>query len=219
MKELCQIQYNLKAPKNLFNKFGGFKYRSAEGILESVKPILHEANCTLTISDEMVSVGDRIYVKATAVLKNATGETETCTAFAREPESRKGMDESMCTGSSSSYARKYCLNGLFALDDSENDPDSVHGKHETPAKDPKAEMVEKILGDESHTIQVKLAGKVMLKDKKMTFQSEDGKNFYTFSTTIATKAKEAITKDIVISLTYTDKGKFGLEATDIQEVF
>ena len=117
MKELIAIQSELKAPKSQFNKFGGYKYRKAEDILEAVKPLLAKQKCTLTITDDVVLIGNRIYVKATATIKNEKGECETTTGWAREEESKKGMDGSQITGASSSYARKYALNGLFAIDD------------------------------------------------------------------------------------------------------
>lgn len=117
MKELITIQSELKAPKSQFNKFGGYKYRKAEDILEAVKPILAKQKCTLVLTDEIVMVGNRIYVKSTATLKDSSGETETSVGYAREEETKKGMDGSQITGASSSYARKYALNGLFAIDD------------------------------------------------------------------------------------------------------
>lgn len=117
MKELIAIQSELKAPKTQFNKFGGYKYRKAEDILEAVKPLLAKQKCTLIITDDIVLVGNRIYVKATATIKNEKGECETSTGWAREEETKKGMDGSQITGASSSYARKYALNGLFAIDD------------------------------------------------------------------------------------------------------
>lgn len=117
MKELMEIQSKLNVPKSLTNSYGGYKYRSAELILEAVKPLLKENGCTLTINDDMVMVGDRIYVKATATIRNGKGEKETTTAFAREAVSKKGMDDSQVTGAASSYARKYALNGLFCIDD------------------------------------------------------------------------------------------------------
>lgn len=117
MKELITIQSELKAPKTQFNKFGGYKYRKAEDILEAVKPLLAKQKCTLIITDDIVLVGNRIYVKATATIKNEKGECETSTGWAREEETKKGMDGSQITGASSSYARKYALNGLFAIDD------------------------------------------------------------------------------------------------------
>lgn len=117
MKELITIQSELKAPKSQFNKFGGYKYRKAEDILEAVKPLLAKQKCTLIISDDIVMIGNRIYVKATATIKNEKGEFEETTGWAREEETKKGMDGSQITGASSSYARKYALNGLFAIDD------------------------------------------------------------------------------------------------------
>lgn len=117
MKELIAIQSELKAPKSQFNKFGGYKYRKAEDILEAVKPLLAKQKCTLIITDDVVLIGNRIYVKATATIKNEKGESETTKGWAREEETKKGMDGSQITGASSSYARKYALNGLFAIDD------------------------------------------------------------------------------------------------------
>lgn len=117
MKELNKIQVELKANKDLFNQFGGYGYRSAETILEAVKPILKETNCTIIVSDDIQMVGERIYVKATATIKNEKGESEAAVSFAREALTKKGMDESQVTGAASSYARKYALCGLLAIDD------------------------------------------------------------------------------------------------------
>ena len=129
-KILQSIQAELKAPKGQTNKFGGYKYRSAEDILEAVKPLLNKYNAYLTISDDIVEVGGRVYVKATATLHEShKGEIASTTAFAREAEVKKGMDDSQITGSASSYARKYALNGLLCIDDTK-DPDATndHGK-------------------------------------------------------------------------------------------
>lgn len=117
MNKLAEIQQSLKAPKGQLNSFGGYKYRSCEDILEAVKPLL--GDFFLAITDEVVNIGNRYYVKATAVLKNDKEEYLT-TAYAREPEIKKGMDESQITGAASSYARKYALNGLFAIDDTKD---------------------------------------------------------------------------------------------------
>ena len=128
MKELNIIQSKLNAPKDLKNDFGKYFYRSCESILKALKPLLVETKCTLTITDEVVQIGERFYVKATATLKNESGGIETASAFAREPINKKGMDESQITGSSSSYARKYALNGLFAIDDTKDaDATNTHG--------------------------------------------------------------------------------------------
>lgn len=130
MKELIAIQSELKAPKSQFNKFGGYKYRKAEDILEAVKPLLAKQKCTLTITDDVVLIGNRIYVKATATIKNEKGECETTTGWAREEETKKGMDGSQITGASSSYARKYALNGLFAIDDNADSDTTNDGQHQ-----------------------------------------------------------------------------------------
>ncbi|HFO7598783.1 TPA: ERF family protein [Escherichia coli] len=119
-KKLWTIQQTLNAPKNQRNNFGGYNYRSAEDILEAVKPLLQ--NITLTVSDEIVLIGNRYYVKATATLSDGEDVIEV-TAYAREEESKKGMDASQLTGATSSYARKYALNGLFCIDDAK-DPDT-----------------------------------------------------------------------------------------------
>ena len=130
MKELITIQSELKAPKTQYNKFGGYKYRKAEDILEAVKPLLAKQKCTLIITDDIVMVGSRIYVKATATIKNEKGEYETSTGWAREEETKKGMDGSQITGASSSYARKYALNGLLAIDDNADSDTTNDGQHQ-----------------------------------------------------------------------------------------
>lgn len=130
MKELIAIQSELKAPKSQFNPFGKYKYRKAEDILEAVKPLLAKQKCTLTITDDVVLIGNRIYVKATATIKNEKGECETTTGWAREEETKKGMDGSQITGASSSYARKYALNGLFAIDDNADSDTTNDGQHQ-----------------------------------------------------------------------------------------
>lgn len=116
---LQQIQSELKAPKGQFNSFGGYKYRSCEDILEALKPVLQKHDAAILLSDTVELVGNRVYVKATATLKTKEGDISV-TAYAREAESRKGMDESQITGSASSYARKYALNGLFGIDDTKD---------------------------------------------------------------------------------------------------
>ena len=134
MKELIAIQSELKAPKSQFNKFGGYKYRKAEDILEAVKPLLAKQKCTLIITDDVVLIGNRIYVKATATIKNENGECETTNGWAREEETKKGMDGSQITGASSSYARKYALNGLFAIDDNADSDTTNDVQHQTQQK-------------------------------------------------------------------------------------
>ena len=132
MKELQAIQAKLKAPKNQRNNFGKYNYRSCEDILEAVKPLCDEQNCILILSDDIKEVGDRVYVVAQAMLVNSKNEHRNSYGWAREADSKKGMDASQLTGATSSYARKYALNGLFAIDDTK-DADATND-HQTPAK-------------------------------------------------------------------------------------
>ena len=127
-KTLAYIQSQVKAPKGQFNAFGKYKYRSAEDILESVKVVINPLGYWLTISDEVVQVADRIYVKAIVSLTNGAN-TYTAIAYAREEDQKKGMDGAQVTGAASSYARKYALSGLFALDDTKDaDATNTHDK-------------------------------------------------------------------------------------------
>lgn len=127
---LSKIQCELKAPRGQFNKFGGYAYRSCEDILEALKTLLEKYEAVVTVSDEIVNVGNRFYVKATATIKTKDGETSV-TAYARESDTKKGMDEAQITGAASSYARKYALNGLFAIDDTKDaDATNTHDKDE-----------------------------------------------------------------------------------------
>lgn len=119
--KLAQIQSSLKAPKGQYNSFGKYAYRSAEDILEAVKPLLTQHGCTLTLNDAMEQIGERYYLTTLATLTDIeTGENVSTSACAREPETKKGMDESQITGTASSYARKYALNGLFCIDDTKD---------------------------------------------------------------------------------------------------
>ena len=128
--KLAEIQAKVKAPKGQFNSFGKYNYRSAEDILEAVKQVVNPMGYSITISDTIINVGDRYYIKATATLSNGK-ETWSTDGYAREEESKKGMDGSQVPGASSSYARKYALNGLFALDDTkDSDATNTHGKEE-----------------------------------------------------------------------------------------
>ena len=127
--KFSEIQQTLKSPKDSRNEFGKYNYRTCSAILEAVKPLLGPA--TLIVSDELVLIGERYYIKATATYTNKDeGETFTATAYAREPLDKRGMDEAQITGASSTYARKAALSGLFAIDDSSNDPDATntHGQ-------------------------------------------------------------------------------------------
>lgn len=133
-KKLMAIQSELKAPKGQYNSFGKYKYRSCEDILESVKPVLAKHGCTLTISDSIELIGDRFYIKATATLYDADSDKSiSVSAYAREPLEKKGQDSSQVTGATSSYARKYALNGLFCIDDTK-DADTDEHRQQTQAR-------------------------------------------------------------------------------------
>lgn len=133
-EKLMRIQTEIKAPKNLYNSFGKYKYRNAEGICEAVKPYLAKENVSLTLMDEIVEIGGRVYVKAYAMLRDCESpESISVSAFAREASEKKGMDDSQITGTASSYARKYALNGLFLLDDTK-DADTDEYKQQADAK-------------------------------------------------------------------------------------
>ena len=128
-EKLLNIQAELKAPKGQMNNYGGYKYRSCEDILEAVKPLLKANKCVLTISDEIANIGERYYIRAAATITDAEGdESYTNVAYAREEETKKGMDGSQITGTASSYARKYALNGLFCIDDTKDADTDEHAK-------------------------------------------------------------------------------------------
>ena len=133
MKELFEIQQRLVSNKANFNEFGKFNYRSLENILADVKPLLNELKCTITFTDDMVLIGERYYVKSTVTLENESGEKKDAVAFAREDASRPGMSESQVTGTASSYARKYAICSLLAINE-EQDPDSMDNSHKAAKK-------------------------------------------------------------------------------------
>lgn len=141
VNKLRDVQKELKAPKGNYNSFGKYKYRSCEDILEAVKPLLSQNELALTLTDEIVGVGNRVYVKATARLTDGEHEIQTV-AYAREADSKKGMDESQITGTASSYARKYALNGLFCIDDAKDaDTDAYKINQQTPHNGPDKETI------------------------------------------------------------------------------
>lgn len=146
--KLAAIQQELKAPKDKKNTYGGYNYRSAEGILEALKPVLVRHEATVVLTDELVQVGDRYYVKATAALWSTTDtDVVTATGWAREAEVKKGMDDSQITGTASSYARKYALNALLLIDDTKDaDTDEYHKETEERTK------AQKISADQKKTI-------------------------------------------------------------------
>ncbi len=139
---LQEIQFALKAPKGQYNSFSKFKYRSCEDIVEAVKPVLAKHGLALILSDDIQCIGDRVYVKATATITGEKGEAFSSVGWAREPLSKKGMDESQITGAASSYARKYALNGLLAIDDTK---DADTDEHQKQVKAPPKKRVNKSL--------------------------------------------------------------------------
>ena len=155
LNELIKIQSTLKCNKSQFNKFGNYHYRSCEDILEAVKPLLQKHDCVLTLSDELVNIGERYYIKAAATIKNSNGEEETVNAYAREPLSAKGMSDSQITGTASSYARKYALNGLFLIDDTKDADTNAYKEQQQVAEGEQkadADMQKKITKLEATTI-------------------------------------------------------------------
>lgn len=140
--KLAEIQSLIKAPKGQFNSFGKYKYRSCEDIVEAVKPVINPLGFALIISDDIVEIGGRVYVKATATLTDGK-EVYGAVGYAREEESKKGMDGSQVTGAASSYARKYALNGLFAIDDTkDSDNTNDHRKKQEIKKETKEVLTE-----------------------------------------------------------------------------
>jgi len=136
---LSKIQTKLIAPKNQRNNFGNYSYRSCEDILEALKPLLNEYQASIVFNDTPVIIGDRYYIESTATLIDSAGKQIQAKAFAREPDIKKGMDVAQVTGSSSSYARKYALNGLFAIDDTK-DPDTTN-RHQKDQKNTETKTI------------------------------------------------------------------------------
>ena len=175
-EKLLSVQTKLKAPKSQYNAFGKYSYRNCEDILEAVKPICAEAKATVYLSDDIVMIGDRYYVKATATFVDVeTGDGIIVHAYAREEESKKGMDGSQVTGASSSYARKYALNGLFDIDDTkDSDTTNTHGKEDkpdfTPAKPATKTPREKLI---AKLKEKKINASEYAKEKGLTTETTD----------------------------------------------
>lgn len=175
IEKLLAVQAELKAPKGQYNSFGKYKYRSCEDILEAVKPILKKHGASITITDDLEQIGNRIYVKATARFWDADGGFVDNTAFAREPDTKKGMDESQITGTASSYARKYALNGLLLIDDTKDaDTDENRNERENRAKkqkeQPKQETVEDRTGEPAYPTEESMVNDLLAvasKNKKV----------------------------------------------------
>lgn len=161
-EKLLRVQVELKAPKGQYNSFGKYKYRSCEDILTAVKPLLEKVKATITISDELVLVGDRFYIKATASFIDTDtnlGTTIENTAFAREDENKKGIDGSQITGTASSYARKYALNGLLLIDDTKDtDTDENHNERKAKAEKAEKEPAEDRTGQPAYPSRDEMVG-------------------------------------------------------------
>lgn len=196
-QKLATIQQKLKAPKGQYNSFGKYAYRNAEDILEAVKPLCAETGTVVLLSDEIMNIGNRFYVKATAALIDAETQTQlTVSAYAREEEEKKGMDGSQVTGASSSYARKYALNGLFAIDDTKDsdttnnagaDKNAVKGK-QTPLVATKEQLAE------AAALGVNLEQTTAWYNKKMGTVLISAQLPYDVVQTAITKKKEALAK-------------------------
>ena len=170
-EKLIHIQSRLKAPKGNYNSFGKYKYRSCEDILEAVKPLLVEEGLTLTLSDEIEHIGDRYYVRATASLYENDNLIAIVSAYAREEDTKKGMDTSQITGTASSYARKYALNGLFLIDDTKDaDTDEYASQtaHEEYATTAEKKTLMRLCEDLNVDISDILCQVGMIDGKKMT---------------------------------------------------
>ena len=167
---LAKIQSLIKAPKGQFNNFGKYKYRSCEDIVEAVKPVINQLGFYLTLSDEIVEIGGRFYVKATATISNGA-ESYSSVAFAREEESKKGMDGSQVTGASSSYARKYALNGLFAIDDTKDSDATNVGNKDVPTEEEKRILTNLVYGTDMNDTEREKAFELIEKcDNYETYQ-------------------------------------------------
>lgn len=183
-EKLMEVQSKLKAPKGQFNSFGNYKYRSCEDILESLKPLLAEVKAVLNLTDTIELIGERFYVKATAIFIDAEkGEKVEVTALAREDATKKGMDLAQVTGSVSSYARKYALNGLFCIDDTkDSDATNTHGKdeesHQEEPKLSEKQVARAIAIAKSKGIDLATIKKSITKDYKKTEIADLNKREY-----------------------------------------
>ena len=199
-EKLTLLQQELKAPKNQRNKFGNYNYRSCEDILEALKPLLVKYRLNQFISDEIQVIGDRYYLKSTITLINIDKPIETiqATGLARESESKKGMDSSQITGSSSSYARKYALNGLYSIDDTKDFDDSYMSKKNTVNNISKGKNVPQTINKAQQNILIKIAaGKNDLAAEVIR------KAGYNSSSDILVKDFEKICADLQDAVEYT----------------
>jgi hypothetical protein len=183
MKKLLEIQAELKCPKGSLNKFGNYKYRSAEQILESVKPLLQKHGVTLVLSDDIIQVGNKLFLKAKATLKSENDIIE-ISGFAELGE-HKGMSTEQCTGTASSYARKYALNGLFLIDETESDPDSKDNTKNT--NNPDHISIKKEIEKCKNPISSEHFNKAIIAIQKGTYTKEELKGRFEL-TELQTKA-------------------------------
>lgn len=174
VEKLIAVQTNLKAPKGQYNSFGKYKYRSAEDILNTVKPLNAEQGLLLTLSDEPLLIGDWHYIKATATITD--GETQkSYTAYAREPFTKKGMDDSQITGAASSYARKYALNGLYLIDDTKDADTDEYKKQENNVKKINKKQLEQLEKNFNEIAELKKVSVKSVEANFLTFIQFNGK--------------------------------------------
>ena len=175
LKALTAIQYKLRAPKSQFNKFGKYNYRTLEDIIEAIKPLLSEQEAALVITDSIVNIGDRFYVYATAVLYAGTDQISAI-GMAREEDSKKGFDSAQLTGSTSSYARKYACNGLFAIDDTKDadSQDNTKEENKTITDEQVLHLEAKISDNEIDVVRLKKWMRASIKVGEFKGLNEDG---------------------------------------------
>ena len=213
---LAEIQQKLKAPKSQFNEFGKYNYRNCEDILNALKPILADYNAAIVITDDLVLIGNRYYVKATASLVNNLNTLASATAWARETETKKGMDEAQITGSASSYARKYALNGLFAIDDNKDaDATNKHGKDEE-AK-PKAPAKSKPKMDKAQFDFVVTCQKAKNHLGQARYYDVLKQHGFEHCTDVPDAAKEAIVDDLRIAAKKSSQAQAKVDPEPAQE--
>lgn len=178
-EKLAKIQSTLKAPKNQYNAFGKYKYRNCEDILEAVKPLLAEVKAVVIVGDELELIGNRFYVKATARFIDCESDAQiTNTAYAREEDTKKGMDGSQITGASSSYARKYALNGLFCIDDTKDSdttngmPDQQNNQQNNQQRQQTANAAPQLMTEQHYNILIRACGNAQMDGSAEEFWKE-----------------------------------------------
>lgn len=199
-EKLMEVQSELKAPKGQFNSFGKYKYRSCEDVLEALKPLLKKEGLILIITDDIRMIGDRFYIQANVTLTDTeTGDVLNCSAFAREEESKKGMDGSQVTGAASSYARKYALNGMFCIDDNKDFDDPANDQNKN--KKPSQEIQPNVAQPQQHRLPILTIEGV--KDWNIMLNM-----FYTAETDSKTNGKSFSLKNYIDSIRQCDSETF-----------